>query len=290
MVTWLLSMGVPQDQVEKLGWKHESSDEYMRATRRVVESLQLRLAETLRKDKVIDFGDEAQVLVDLAQFWQLRDEDHQSVQAQVDKLRLCHAELLIGDPEGTLVGNNGRVYQMNPKRLKRESIPTEDSEVASKMGKATLKIASIPLNRALKAEPDEDDAEEEKKVETPEPGLYVAILAKTVKCGGKQRPYRRLHRWRMPGACNRWPGVDYREFEKVPKGDHISAFYDDFCRRCWRNTSSPEETAVADAEDQDDTSGSDSPSSSDPGEDEAVPAEPSAASSKPLGSFLSSQQ
>jgi len=108
----------------------------------------------------------------------------------------------------------------------------------------------------------EDEAEQEEQMEIPAPGLIISITGR--------RKFRRLHRWKLQGGCSRWPGVDYREFERVPKNSLDLADYDDFCKSCWRGTKTPQETTVEDELPAAISSSSEdeSPSSSDPEEAE----------------------
>ena len=118
------------------------------------------------------------------------------------------------------------------------------------------------IEAAVESQNDDDNEGEEA---LPGPGLVIAIV-------GGRRKVRRLHRWKVDGACNKVPGVHYHHYENVPSNRWEEADYDDFCRTCWRAGATPEQTELGDRRQpsvlvrSSGEEGSDSPSSSNPTE------------------------
>ena len=88
-------------------------------------------------------------------------------------------------------------------------------------------------------EPGEQSSEDDDKL--PPAGLVIALIDKS-----SRKVYKRLHRWRIEGACHRVPGIDYRKYEAVPRESWETVAYDDHCHQCWRGHSLPLDTKDAD--------------------------------------------
>jgi hypothetical protein len=274
--TWAASLSIPKDDRDKLGWNHESSDEYVRSARRIVETIQVRVAEFLQGDHVEDLGDEESVLEKLRTYYLQRGEDLEAVREQITRLQYCRRPTFPRksptEAVAVAVAAAEKEVAMMEDPLRLGDIEKEVELEETISGACTPMSPQTPGFRPeMPGTPDvveaigaatEDEAEQEEQMEIPAPGLIISITGK--------RKFRRLHRWKLQGGCSRWPGVDYREFERVPKNSLDSADYDDFCKSCWRGTKTPQETTVEDdlpavvsssSEDE-------SPSSSDPEEAE----------------------
>ena len=274
--TWAASLSIPKDDRDKLGWNHESSDEYVRSARRIVETIQVRVAEFLQGDHVEDLGDEESVLERLRTYYLQRGEDPEAIRDQITRLQYCRrptfprkspteavaVAVAAAEKEVAMMEDPLRLGDIEKEVELEETISGVCTPMSPQTPGCHPDMPGTPQVQEARGAATEDEAEQEEQMEIPAPGLIISITGK--------RKFRRLHRWKLQGGCSRWPGVDYREFERVPKNSLDSADYDDFCKSCWRGTKTPQETTVEDEPPAAISSSSEdeSPSSSDPEEAE----------------------
>jgi hypothetical protein len=258
--SWSASLGYSREERERLGWSAESTEEYVRSSRVIIERLQMDVASKIRGNGTGDLADEAKVIDEMKVFLVAKGSGPKTASAQAEALRTFgkpEPRLTMSVKEAALEDVDEQISQaLDDPNLEPIDSASETKEVIMALvDPEPLPATSVAINV-------DDALSSEEEVQLPPPGLVIAIT-------GGRRQLRRLHRWKLTGGCNRVPGLDYRLYECVPKNDLDKAEYDDWCHSCWRKGTTPEETAVEDDAGHVDssansTSGDNSPSSDDP--------------------------
>ena len=255
-----------------------------------------------------DVGDEAKVIKELASFLLQRGSPMDEVTLQVRKFQSFDLDIcLFGEPKANILtatadaikddeisdppSNEAALVQGNldlttgateedflgffaasPLPHVDDALQNTDqtADNAGEVAMPDIGDDDIDTSNAVEAGAEsQDDQEDEPEESLPEPGLVIAIV-------GGRRKVRRLHRWKVDGACNKVPGVHYHHYENVPSNRWEDAVYDDFCRTCWRAGATPAHTELGDRRqsnslvvDSSDSGESESPSSSDPTESDS---------------------
>jgi hypothetical protein len=210
--TFAAGLGHPKDDRDRLGWKTEGSEEYVRASRVIVENMQSNVARVTRRNKtspVHDFSDEDTVICDLREYWVGRGIPGALVERQLDMLKFFDPQIEARDDFGITHVSTSAVP-------KKKSIFQQD-------------IVTSETTKDLS----EEEEEEPGKHKPPPPGFVISISKKR---------FRRLHRYQIIGACHLRPGIDYALFESVPKSTSLDDVkFDDYCRNCWPGGKQPED-------------------------------------------------
>ena len=281
MPTWTAALHYSKEDRDRLGWSIEPSEEYVRSSRNIVEEMQRQVALRASKANSLDVADEERVLRDLQHHLKERRSSPNDVEDQIDSLKMfaTRQELVEGKEELTTarqtaakVDQDDELSDIGDIADHIEDLP-DDSVHMHIADEVPIEDEIIPLPASLASAEEhaiqgaaeiESELSDLEEYKPPRPGLVVAVLGK--------RKFRRLHRWKRAGACNKKPGLDYKTYELVPGNNINQAVFDDYCHVCWRNGASPfegKEEENGQPLTDDDSSSDSSVSSEEPSEGES---------------------
>jgi len=241
---WLPSLAALLDasssDLDYLGrWRPTTAKTYVRTALQVVARMQVRVAERVRHELA---DGQAELLGESAAYLELRREllrrgnDLRQIEQQEGLFRAWTAKVLYPPAQGA-----------EAPAWEEDELDLEAADEASDATPIDFEPARGPEEHRAPEErgrgaggeqlPVEEPAEAQgspAEVLVPDEGIpadgYVVSISK--------KKWRRLHRI---GGCTRHPGVHYLEYELLGRARPTIDMYDDYCRQCWREGSTPDE-------------------------------------------------
>ena len=211
--TWVTMLGGSSDLTKRLGrWQPESSEEYIRSTRRMIEMAQTKVASRMRASPGMpDIADEESVMEALRKRMELHGTTEDIIVSQLGLLRLFQPTA------GWQVSPKVVAVEDQPEHLEGGNTPGGESKDLDE----DMEFFGENLMKEIQGADDIEEDEVEGDSGPPEAKGYVVSIA-----GGR----RRLH---FRGKCFRQPGIHYQNWKWFGSLLPATADYTDVCKSCW---------------------------------------------------------